>query len=445
MIRYSPKIYSLFGRRIQPTNQGDRPIVSFAEYLQCCRDTLSPLKKEFFEKLIALSSRKDIPGDFDVILCRGLRADEFAPDIYLHTISRTRNQAYLDLIDLEIMATLYEQLYEYVRPIFIKFIREGIIHQAKHVELEKDFDVAVPIDETRVRGVSFVIHSEALFRLVDMFRLTGLRLSYKVIGNINAYLTTAAKGAAHTTYLSVFDGDINIFIARYCWMKASIVKEYNLLLAEIYCDLGREYLGYALAYGSMREKILARRALRNIPDKEFPDNGEEQLILQAKFRNGDLSLERTIISRDPDEFDQLPPMPAMPMKEGDSVYFAVDREKVPTEFQGKVKMEKGVHTITLTYEELMTIFKELGLIHQYAYGKLNSGLGTRWAAPGYEHRAKGIGIIPVFKGRSFTEVGAAHLLWARKHFQADIPMPQLISFFTPVSYTHLTLPTSDLV
>ncbi|MFA4998152.1 MAG: UTP--glucose-1-phosphate uridylyltransferase, partial [Bacteroidales bacterium] len=429
-IRGAPDFYSLFGRRAQARFPGDRPIPPFEEYIEACSEVLGPIRTDFYRKLTGLASLTRIPEDFDIVLCRCVRPDEFAADIYLHNISRKRKNAYFDLYDLETIANIYESVYADVRPIIVEFVKEAFLHQAAHVEKERSSAITDPIDEPAVRREAHPVHAEALFRLVDMIRKTGLHLNYRVIAQISGYLRQT-RTDEQTTYLSAFDGDTHCFVAESCRVRGNFVfRDYNELLADIYLALGRDHLGYALAYGTEGEKRKARKLLEAMPDSDFPDSGEEQLVLQARFRMGDITEDRTIISRDPDDFRELPALTLMPTTPQERVCLEVSPERVPREFRHKITLADGKHIIELSCEELMQIFDSQGLMHKFSYGKLNSGLGTRWALPGQENRAKGVGTIPIFGGRSFTEVGAAHLLWARQKHQAHIPMVQLLSFFT---------------
>ncbi|MCM8797159.1 MAG: UTP--glucose-1-phosphate uridylyltransferase, partial [Candidatus Omnitrophica bacterium] len=428
------ELYSLFGRRTVPMFSKDRSISPFMDYLEENLLTLSPIKAEFFRKLIGLAYLKEIPPDFDVIIARGLRADEFAADIYLHTVSRKRKQAYFDLADLEILAVLYEVLNDTLdaQRILLTFVTEGILHRVKHVTKETGLEDSVAMDENLIKKEAHSLHAEALLHIVDMLRKTGLHLTYKVKGDIVKYLRETARETIHTTYLSAFSSDTHMHIAECYYIKAEkVIREYNRLLADIYCDLGRDHLGYVLAYGQEADKKKAREFLaEKLPDIEFPDNGEAQLVLQARYRKGELSPESCVISKDPDDFEELPPLPALPVQEEETVTFEVDVDRVPEQYRQNIFTREGQTLINLTRKELYQICQELKLMQRYAFGRPNSGLGTRWAVPGYEDKAKGTGIIPIFGGRSFTEIGAAHLLWARRHYGADIPLVQLLSFFT---------------
>ena len=471
---HEDRLYSLFGRRRTIVQADDRAMPSFEAFVQNEPD---PLRREFYRWLIAMGSEltlsyslwgvrlwgADPEEDFDIIVCRGLRPDQFAGDIYLHLTSHQRRQAYLDLDDLEFLAELYRLLPSGSRPMLLVIARACLKHKYEHVSVGRKQRVDLFTEEAACQGGKFSRVGEKVFRMVDYLRKAGISLSFQpdILQAINAYLDSVnrdPKIREFPTYLQAFSPQMHLVLIDSILDKRD-ANGHHPVMVRAYDRVARSALGYVFVRGGERERIKARSLLGRCPDTAYADNGERQLEDQARLRLGEVSPEKQIKVRSLSDLKPLPVVPRMPAQPGQSVTFAVE----PTRFDELAAYLKDNREVIAaicaqsglgkSVEELTTLADNLraravgnqnrltaehgelydlgvALLAMYAYGKPNSWLGTGYAVLGSQDVSKGTRELPIFGGRRFNEITATVIQHFRQEFEAQIPFLTMTSCFT---------------
>ncbi|MDD5194553.1 MAG: UTP--glucose-1-phosphate uridylyltransferase, partial [Candidatus Omnitrophica bacterium] len=462
-------LFSLFGRRRLLVQQGDRAMPAFEEFINREPDAA---KRNFYAELVNLSEKLTLSGfwkraapeqDFDVVVCPQLRPIRFAGDIYLHLTSRQRQQGYLDLGDLMVLAELYRLLPDESRKVLLDITKECIRHQFEHIVVSNENNVGVFEEERLVKRGNLLGVGEKLHRMVDYLRKAEVSLSDapNVLQEINAYIHRASFDAnlqEFPTHVQAFSVQTHLEMVR----KILDIRDTTLshpLVIRAYDRSARASLGYVFAQGDDLTKSEARRLLQRCPDTQYTDNGEEQLVYQAMVRLGKVSSKKQEKLRTLDDVEPLPEIPAMPVEPGQTVSFVVSNERVRgirnyiehrrgeieaiftragldmhvdgllqivQELQQQAKSANNL--VTVEYTQLQAL--GIALLPMFAYGKPNSWLSNRWATIGTEEISKGTGIIPLFGGRSINEITATAIQHLRSKYGVACPFYIMTSPFT---------------